>query len=104
MAKDEKEWLEATAGDVIKLEPGERIDGIFLGMEESATFKESWAVKLKVEGENKVIFGNAILKELIEQNQIQVNQEISILYVEKKKNEKGTFEYKVYKLFYKEMK
>lgn len=96
-----KEWIQAEVGNVVTLQDGEDLTGIFKGLEESASYKDSWAFHVQVNDEIKTLFGNKILKDLFEKNDIKINQEVRILYTGKKKNEKGTFEYKTYELFYK---
>jgi hypothetical protein len=96
----EEKWLEAKSGDVIKLEVGERITGIFKGIEESVLYPSSYALSLEIEGELKTLFVNSILQQLIVKNEIKINQKIAILYVGDVKNQSGTRTYKDYKLFY----
>ena len=101
MEKNKEDWKEATSSEVIKLQAGERVEGEYLGMEESALFPSSYALNIRVSGENKVLFINDILKDLIVKNKIEMGQNIAVLYVGDKKNQKGTRSYKEYKLFFK---
>ena len=95
------QWEEATSGNVIKLEPGERIEGIFKQIEPSLTYKDSFALHIEVKEENTVLFVNKIVNDLLSTNSIKHGQEISLLFVGMKKTIDGKFEYKDYKLFFK---
>ena len=101
MVKENKsDWKQATSGDVIKLEEGQRVEGIFKNMEASILFPSSFAVTVEVKGEKKILFANSILHDLIVKNDIKLGQEIAILYVGEVKNQQGTRTYKNYELFY----
>ena len=99
--KNKEEWQEASNSEVIKLQAGDRVEGEYLGLEESALFTGSYTLNIRVSNENKVLFVNDILKDLIIKNKISMGQQIAILYIGDKKNLKGTRSYKEYKLFFK---
>lgn len=96
-----EEWKEATSGDVLKLEEGDRIEGKFLGIEVSSMYPDSYALTIDVEGEQKVTFVNNIVHDLINRNQITPGSQIAVLYVGLKENAKGTRKYKDFKVFFK---
>lgn len=100
--KMEKEFKEATGGNVVKFEKeGDSIEGTFLGYEESKQYEKSYAVRIKDGEVNKVVFVSNIVIDLIRSNQIQIGQEIRIVYQGKKKTIDGKKEYNDYKLFFK---
>lgn len=95
------DWKEATSGDVIKLEEGDRVEGKFNSIEVSSMYPDSYALSMDVDGDSKVVFVNNIVYDLINRNNIQKGQEIAVLFVGLKDNAKGTRKYKDYKLFFK---
>lgn len=90
---------ELTSGNVVKLQQGERIDGTFINIEPSAQYKDSYALKIQVGNDIKVIFVSNIVKDLITGNNIQQGKKISVLYKGLKSNKSGTAKYKDYTVF-----
>ena len=95
-------YKQAQSGEIIKLDtPGLIIEGIYLGYEESKQFPGSWALRIKIVDDIKVVFVNNIVVDLIESNNIKKNQEIKLEFLGMKKAEKSGREYKDFNLYYK---
>ena len=92
-------WIEASAGDVIQMKEGDRLEGKFVSLTESTKFPGSWALKLDIDGKIKATFINNILRDTIIENDVQKGEEIAVLFAAMIKNQAKTFEYKDYKLF-----
>ena len=90
---------ELTSGNVFKLAEGQRADGEFCGIEPSAQFKDSYALKIKTGGDLKVLFVSNIVKDLLTANNVQPGQKISVLFKGMKSNKSGTAKYKDYAVF-----
>jgi len=90
---------ELTSGNVVKLAEGDRLDGKFVSCEQSAQYKDSYAIKVDDNDEIKVLFVNNIVKDLLETHTVKPGQKISILYVGLRDNKTGTAKYKDYKVF-----
>lgn len=98
----EKDFKEATSGDMVKLEnEGDSIQGTYLGIEQSKQYKDSFALKVRVGEDTKVVFVNNIVADLIATNSIIPGSEIKLEYLGMKDNKAGTFKYKDYKLYFK---
>lgn len=94
-------YEEATPGDVIKFEkPGDFVEGIYIGYEESRQFPGSFALKYAVSQNVKVVFVSGIVIDLIRTNSIEKGDKIKVLFEGKKKNKAGTHEYNDYKVFF----
>ena len=85
-------FKKATAGDVVKLEIGDHIEGSFQGYEPSKQFPDSFAVRIKQGDDIKVVFVSKIVTDLIDSNGILSGQQIRIFFKGMKKNEAGTRE------------
>lgn len=96
----EKEYKQAKSGDVIVLEQGDYIEGIYKGHEESRNFPGSYAFKVEQPDGLKVVFVSKMVVDLIASNSIMVGQQIKLVYKGMKENEARTREYKVYDLFF----
>lgn len=97
--KMEKEYEEVGGGEVIKLEkPNEQVTGLYKGIEESKQFKDSYALRLRIDGEDKILFVNNIVKDKIEQGNVEIDNEIRITFLGKVKNVKGDRQYNSYKV------
>jgi len=97
-----EEYKEATSGDVIKFEKeGDSLEGKYMGYEESATYKDSFALKVKTTEGLKVVFVSSIVVDLISSNNIQKEQQIKLVYNGMIQNKAKTFKYKDYKLLFK---
>lgn len=97
------EYMEATAGNVIKLEnEGDFIEGIYKGFEESKQFKESYALTV-IGDDNKpqVAFVSGIVIDLLQRNDIKPNDRVKVVFKGMKKAEKSGREYKTYQVLYK---
>jgi len=99
--KMSEEYKQATSGEVIKLAEGESIEGKYIGFEESATFKNSYALKVDTRDGIKVIFVSSIVTDLIISNNIVKGQEVKLEFVGMIENKAKTFSYKDYNLFFK---
>ena len=100
MTQTEKEYIQATSGDVVKLEAGQSISGVFVVIEPSKMYKDSFALKLRQGDRLKTIFVSSIVAELISGNSIMTGQDIKLTYKGKVKAQNGKFEYNDYELFY----
>jgi len=89
-------WKELESGDVIKLEAGEQVNGKFVLLEESRTYKDSYALTLETPQGQKVLFVSNIVKDLLQKNGITPGQEIAVMFKGMRKNKAGTAEYKDY--------
>lgn len=96
----ESEWKKATSGEVVKLAPGENLEGVFVGIEVSKQFTGSYAFKVKQGDDIKTVFVNNIVSDLINTNQIKPGMSVRLLMMNKKKNKKGQ-EYSDYELEFK---
>jgi len=97
-----EEYKEATSGNVVKFEKeGDSLEGKFMCIEESATYKDSYALKIKTTDGLKVVFVSSIVLDLINSNNIQKETQIKLVYNGKIENKSGTFKYKDYKLLFK---
>jgi len=97
----EKKYKQATSGDVIKFtRKGDKLAGTLISWEESKQFANSFAVKVKVAGEVKVVFVSSIVIDLIKSNGIKEGDEILIRYEGKKTSEKSGMDYNDYSVFY----
>jgi len=91
------EW-EKVEVNVTKLEnPNDEIIGVYMGMEASKQYEKSWAVILKVDNQDKVLFANEVLKNKLEH--IDFGATLKIVYVGEAKNAKGTHTYKNYEVY-----
>lgn len=98
-----KQFKQAVSGDVYKFEKiGDSISGIFISIEESKMYPNSYALKIKNPAKENptVIFVSGIVLELIRSNNIQSGMDIMIEYAGKKKSTKSGMEYHDYKVFY----
>lgn len=87
---------ELTQGNVVKLEAGEHLEGLFLSVEQSEMYKDSYALKVKDGDEVKVTFVNNIVKDLLESNGVKPMTKIRVLYKGMVKNKEGSRSYKDY--------
>lgn len=88
---------ELTQGNVVKLEEGQFLEGKFVSCDESATYKDSYALKVIDEtGETKVTFVNNIVRDLITGNGVKQGQKVRVLFKGMKDNKSGTAKYKDY--------
>lgn len=82
MVEEKKQkWKTLTSGNVVKMkEAGDKVTGKFLKLEESALHKGSYVVTLQdtETEENKVVFVNNIVKDLIEKNEVAIGSIICI--------------------------
>lgn len=102
MAKENKEWKNAKQKSFLKFEKdGDYIEGKYIDIEESTKFPESYLVTIKLlSGEVSGVFVSKMVKNLIEENNIAIGQEIKITFLGKKKTQDGKTEYNNYKLQY----
>lgn len=100
MTQTEKQYIQATSGDVVKLEAGQSISGIFVVIEPSKMYKDSFALKLRQADRLKTIFVSSIVADLISGNSIMSGQDIKLTFKGKVKAQNGKFEYNDYELFY----
>lgn len=101
MTKENTEWKEATTSEVVKLEPGDRIEGKYVSLEKSALYPDSYALVIETNDGSVTTFVNEVARNLIEHNNIQPDTEIALIFVGMKKNLAGNREYKNYQLLYK---
>jgi len=94
------EWKAATHGEIIKLEAGQSLEGIYAGIDQSKEYADSWCFKIEKDGKTTGTFVNNIVKELIETNNIMNGQEVRLTFKGLKENEKGTRSYKDYELLF----
>ena len=87
---------ELTQGNVVKLEEGQRLEGEFVSCDQSATYKDSYALKVNDNGEVKVCFVNNIVKDLLESNSVLPGTKIAVLFKGMKDNKSHTAKYKDY--------
>lgn len=90
---------ELTQPEVVKLQVGESIKGKYISCDESAQYKDSYALKLETEQGNKVYFVNNIVRDTLKENGIEVGQTIEVKYTGTQKTADGKHEYKTYKVF-----
>ncbi len=95
------DWKEAKAGDVVKLKQGERIEGLFVDIQESKKYSDSYALTIETKKGKQVLFVNNIVKDLITTNSIMKGQEIAVLFKGQKENESKTFKYNDFALLFK---
>lgn len=91
--------VELNSGNVLKLAEGQRADGEFCGIDPSAQFKDSYALKLKQADGIKVIFVSNIVKDLLSVNNVQPGARIGVLFKGLKDNKSKTARYKDYAVF-----
>ncbi len=97
--KMSEEYKELSAGEVIKFEKeGDKLEGKYICYEESATYKNSYALKIQTTEGLKVVFVSSIVTDLINSNNIKKEQQIKLVYNGKIQNKAKTFEYKDYTL------
>lgn len=98
----EKEYKEATSGNVVKFEnPGDSLEGIYLGYDVSSQYNESYCVRIKDGDELKAVFVSGIVIDLIKTNKITEGMNMKIEYLGKQKTQDGKREYNNYKVFFK---
>lgn len=90
---------ELTSGNVMKLTAGQSAEGTFQGIEPSAQFKDSFALKLKIGNDLKVIFVSNIVKDLLTANNVQHGQKVKVHFKGMKPNKSGTANYKDYAVY-----
>lgn len=97
------EYKEATSGDVVKFEKeGDSLEGKYVGHEESAQYKNSFALKIDVKDKGvKVVFVSNIVIDLLKTNSIKQGQQIKVEFLGLVENQAKTFKYKDYKLLFK---
>lgn len=102
LIKMSEEYKEATSGDVVKFKnEGDSVEGVYQGYEESKQYPDSYALKIKVGEDLKVVFVSGIVIDLIESNSVMKGQDVKLEYTGKKKSEKTGRNYNTYKLLYK---
>lgn len=95
-------WKEATSGDVVKFEkPNDSIQGVYLCHEQSTLYEDSYAVKVSVGEATKVVFVSKIVVDFIKSTNIQVGQQIRIVFLGMKETKDKRRKYKDYKVYYK---
>jgi len=90
---------ELTSGNVMKLNEGQSAEGTFQGIEVSAQFKDSYALKMKIGNNLQVIFVSNIVKDLLTANNVQVGDKIKVHFKGMKSNKSGTAKYKDYAVY-----
>lgn len=88
--------------EVVKLEKDGAVSGEFVGIDTSAKFKDSWAVKFKENGELKVVFVNNMGKDLFISQNVSVGDLFILEHAGEKTNQEGTQKYNTYELYVKE--
>lgn len=95
-------WKTADNGTIVKFEnEGDIVKGVFQGIEESKTYKNSWALKFLENEDLKVVFITKMAHDLITTNDIMKGDEFILEYRGKKETEDKKFKYNNYALQYK---
>jgi len=98
--KKNGKFKELKSGDVVKFtKPGESISGTFISIEESKQFANSYAVKLKVGDDIKVVFVSNIVADMLKTNNVQPGSDLMIEFTGKKTSEKSGMDYNTYKVY-----
>lgn len=91
---------ELKTGDVYKFTAtGQKIEGIYMGYEESKQYPQSYAVKMNVEGTLQVVFVSAIVIDMLNSNDIIKGKKIQIEFLGKIKTKDGKRTYNNYKVY-----
>jgi hypothetical protein len=97
----EKEYKEATSGDVIKfVNDGDSIEGVLMGYEESQQYPDSFAVHVKTNDGLKCVFVSKMVIDKFKAHNIMLQDEIKIVFNGKKPTQDGKREYNDYSVFY----
>jgi hypothetical protein len=103
MVEQNKKFKEAKSGNVYKFEKeGDSISGTLISWEESRTYPNSYAVKVRNPSQEQpiVVFVSGIVIDLFKSNNIQAGMDVMIEYKGKKTSTKSGMEYNDYKVYF----